>query len=297
MKIFKTISILAAAIFLSACQSPQRKVLVLDAETNVPISGAIVYASSADMLDVFGFGTCGLYKTDAQGETFVDEKCRVLSVLAAKEGYEYKHGYDENNIGNSIVATVKLPKEKSAIRHRAKVEPFKTFPDDAKTQAIAKELREYFAKRNVMMTTYGESCVIETKITVRDYKTKRPIPNAMILIRQHSHTSGHIETIVATDESGIASVSLELSYLSLFIDAGKEGYFPTKKYDKDLYKHGRITVELDTKRKPNDNGLLRTIVSDTSGFSRRPTNIPLWERYKAYYQKVGGSIVYVSETR
>ena len=103
--------------------------------------------------------------------------------------------------------------------------------------------------------------------------------------------------MVSTDANGVAVVPLELVYRWLTMDAGKEGYAPSKRFKKDYYKHGVYTIELGKKRNARLDGNLVMVVSDTSEFSKRPTDNALWERFKKYYKSAGGTLKYKSEQR
>lgn len=289
-----------AFVFLSAllcgCESVQRVVRVSDAETGAPISGAFVCASSADITE--RFGTSGLYKTDAKGEVKIDKYVPVISIVAGKEGYADVSAISEGVLRDGTLETqISLRKERQNVRREARVEVFKPFPTDEKSQSILDEMRSYFIRRNTIMAISGESTVIDAKIFVRDRQTKRPIANAMILVQQRVSAFSVKDFVVSTDSSGVAVVPLELVYRWLTMDAGREGYAPSKRFKKDYYRHGVYTIELGRKRNARLDGNLVMVVSDTSEFSKRPTDNALWERFKKYYKSAGGTLKYKSEQR
>lgn len=289
-----------AFVFLSAllcgCESVQRVVRVSDAETGAPISGAFVCASSADITE--RFGTSGLYKTDAKGEVKIDKYVPVISIVAGKEGYADVSAISEGVLRDGTLETqISLRKERQNVKREARVEVFKPFPSDDKSRAIVDEMRAYFTRRNTIMAISGESTVIDAKIFVRDRQTKRPIANAMILVQQRVSAFSVKDFVVSTDSSGVAVVPLELVYRWLTMDAGREGYAPSKRFKKDYYRHGVYTIELGRKRNARLDGNLVMVVSDTSEFSKRPTDNALWERFKKYYKSAGGTLKYKSEQR
>ncbi len=289
-----------AFVFLSAllcgCESVQRVVRVSDAETGAPISGAFVCASSADITE--RFGTSGLYKTDAKGEVKIDKYVPVISIVAGKDGYADVSAISEGVLRDGTLETqISLRKERQNVRREARVEVFKPFPSDDKSRAIVDEMRAYFTRRNTIMAISGESTVIDAKIFVRDRQTKRPIANAMILVQQRVSAFSVKDFVVSTDANGVAVVPLELVYRWLTMDAGREGYAPSKRFKKDYYRHGVYTIELGRKRNARLDGNLVMVVSDTSEFSKRPTDNALWERFKKYYKSAGGTLKYKSEQR
>ncbi len=289
-----------AFVFLSAllcgCESVQRVVRVSDAETGAPISGAFVCASSADITE--RFGTSGLYKTDAKGEVKIDKYVPVISIVAGKEGYADVSAISEGVLRDGTLETqISLRKERQNVKREARVEVFKPFPSDDKSRAIVDEMRAYFTRRNTIMAISGESTVIDAKIFVRDRQTKRPIANAMVLVQQRVSAFSVKDFVVSTDSSGVAVVPLELVYRWLTMDAGREGYAPSKRFKKDYYRHGVYTIELGRKRNARLDGNLVMVVSDTSEFSKRPTDNALWERFKKYYKSAGGTLKYKSEQR
>ena len=85
-RIFLFCAAFAACLLTAACGTFQRTVEVRDADTGVPVSGAFVYASTADI--VAPFAPCGLYKTDASGRVKIDDTARVLTIISGKEGYD-----------------------------------------------------------------------------------------------------------------------------------------------------------------------------------------------------------------
>lgn len=289
-----------AFVFLSAllcgCESVQRVVRVSDAETGAPISGAFVCASSADITE--RFGTSGLYKTDAKGEVKIDKYVPVISIVAGKEGYADVSAISEGVLRDGTLETqISLRKERQNVKREARVEVFKPFPSDDKSRAIVDEMRAYFTRRNTIMAISGESTVIDAKIFVRDRQTKRPIANAMVLVQQRVSAFSVKDFVVSTDANGVAVVPLELVYRWLTMDAGREGYAPSKRFKKDYYRHGVYTIELGRKRNARLDGNLVMVVSDTSEFSKRPTDNALWERFKKYYKSAGGTLKYKSEQR
>ena len=289
-----------AFVFLSAllcgCESVQRVVRVSDAETGAPVSGAFVCASSADITE--RFGTSGLYKTDAKGEVKIDKYVPVISIVAGKEGYADVSAISEGVLRDGTLETqISLRKERQNVKREARVEVFKPFPSDDKSRAIVDEMRAYFTRRNTIMAISGESTVIDAKIFVRDRQTKRPIANAMVLVQQRVSAFSVKDFVVSTDANGVAVVPLELVYRWLTMDAGKEGYAPSKRFKKDYYRHGVYTIELGRKRNARLDGNLVMVVSDTSEFSKRPTDNALWERFKKYYKSAGGTLKYKSEQR
>lgn len=289
-----------AFVFLSAllcgCESVQRVVRVSDAETGAPISGAFVCASSADITE--RFGTSGLYKTDAKGEVKIDKYVPVISIVAGKEGYADVSAISEGVLRDGTLETqISLRKERQNVKREARVEVFKPFPSDDKSRAIVDEMRAYFTRRNTIMAISGESTVINAKIFVRDRQTKRPIANAMVLVQQRVSAFSVKDFVVSTDANGVAVVPLELVYRWLTMDAGREGYAPSKRFKKDYYRHGVYTIELGRKRNARLDGNLVMVVSDTSEFSKRPTDNALWERFKKYYKSAGGTLKYKSEQR
>mgnify|MGYP002522588757 FL=1 len=292
----KIVAFIFLSVLLCGCESVQRVVRVSDAETGVPISGAFVCASSADITEQFG--TSGLYKTDAKGEVKIDKYVPVISIVAGKEGYADVSAISEGVLRDGTLETqISLKKERQNVKREARVEVFKPFPTDDKSQSILGEMRSYFTRRNTIMAISGESTVIDAKILVRDRQTKRPIANAMILVQQRVSAFSVKDFVVSTDSSGVAVVPLELVYRWLAMDAGKEGYAPSKRFKKDYYKHGVYTIELGKKRNARLDGNLVMVVSDTSEFSKRPTDNPLWERFKKYYKSAGGTLKYKSEQR
>lgn len=293
-RIFLFCAAFAACLLTAACGTFQRTVEVRDADTGVPVSGAFVYASTADI--VAPYAPCGLYKTDASGRVKIDDTARVLTIISGKEGYDLATVCDEGiKIGDELKTELKLKRENPSARHPARVLAFRAFPSNA--GEIVNEMSAYFGRRNTIMTTIGQEYVIDAKFVVRDHSTKRPIPDAMVHVRQRMPLFGQREYVVAADSKGIATVPLELNYARLVVDAGKEGYAPTKKFSPDLYKHGVYYVELSRKPRAGDSARPVMVVSDTSEFSRRQTDIPVWERFKKYYYKAGGTIKYISETR
>lgn len=289
-----------AFVFLSAllcgCESVQRVVRVSDAETGAPISGAFVCASSADITE--RFGTSGLYKTDAKGEVKIDKYVPVISIVAGKDGYADVSAISEGVLRDGTLETqISLRKERQNVKREARVEVFKPFPSDDKSRAIVDEMRAYFTRRNTIMAISGESTVIDAKIFVRDRQTKRPIANAMVLVQQRVSAFSVKDFVVSTDANGVAVVPLELVYRWLTMDAGREGYAPSKRFKKDYYRHGVYTIELGRKRNARLDGNLVMVVSDTSEFSKRPTDNALWERFKKYYKSAGGTLKYKSEQR
>lgn len=289
-----------AFVFLSAllcgCESVQRVVRVSDAETGAPVSGAFVCASSADITE--RFGTSGLYKTDAKGEVKIDKYVPVISIVAGKEGYADVSAISEGVLRDGTLETqISLRKERQNVKREARVEVFKPFPSDDKSRAIVDEMRAYFTRRNTIMAISGESTVIDAKIFVRDRQTKRPIANAMVLVQQRVSAFSVKDFVVSTDANGVAVVPLELVYRWLTMDAGREGYAPSKRFKKDYYRHGVYTIELGRKRNARLDGNLVMVVSDTSEFSKRPTDNALWERFKKYYKSAGGTLKYKSEQR
>ena len=289
----RVLQLLLVAVALWGCQSVQRKVVVVDSQTGAPVSGAFVYAYSYDAFDPLA--SHGLYLTDSNGEVLVKEKCKNFAVNVGKEGYNYaKIAEPAIKEGEMLVSKVKLTPEVSSGRNPVKMEMFRKFSSDEKTQSIVKQMYQYFNKRNVYMTTVGEPYIVEVEIYVVDYDTNEPIADAMLFVRSGSFAIGHFEDVVATNSDGIARVSVDLMSPSLRIDTGKEGYPPTKKFWKDKYKRGVYTVYLSKNKK---SGAKSIVLGDTSEFSKRKTNIRLWERFKTYYKKAGGSFRYLRETR
>ncbi len=295
MKLNLIFSAFAAAIVLAGCQSRHKIVSVRDADTGYPVSGAFVYAASSDSPDPFA--GCALLRTNENGKVSIDGYHSGLFILAGKEGYDVARSSEwagEIERGGIVETEIKLKKEGKHSCRLAKVEFFRPFPDDAESAAIAEEMSDYFGRRNTIVCTYGEPAVIDAKIVVRDRKTKKPVSNAMVLVQQRTSAFEVDDFITTTDSSGVAAVPLELFYSSLTIDAGKEGYYPSKRFRKNPYKHGVYEVEIGVKPKSSN---YIVVVSDTSEFSKRKTDIPLWERFKEYCKKVGVPIKYKSETR
>ena len=290
---FKILQVVVVALFLFGCQSMQRKVVVVDSQTGAPVVGAFVYAYSYDAFDPFA--SHGLYLTDSNGEVVVKERCKNFGFNVGKEGYNYVVS-DEPAVveGNMLVSKLKLPPEYDVGRRPVRIEMFRKFASDHQTQSIVKQMNQYFSKRNIYMATFGEPYIYESEIYVVDYDTNEPIANAMLFVRSGTFSNGRYEDIVVTNSDGIAKISIDLVSSGLYIDAGKEGYQPTKRFSRDRYKRGAFTVYLSKTRKP---GAKTIVLSDTSDFSKRKTNIALWERFKAYYQKTGGSFRYLRETR
>lgn len=292
----KIVVFIFLSALLCACGSVQRVVRVSDAETGAPVSGAFVCAASADITEPFG--TSGLYKTDSKGEVKIDKYMPVISIVAGKDGYADVSAISEGILRDGTLETqISLKKEPQNIKREARVKVFKPFPTDEKSQSILDEMRSYFIRRNTIMAISGESTVIDAKILVRDRQTKRPIANAMILVQQRVSAFSVADSVVSTDSNGVAVVPLELVYRWLTMDAGKEGYAPSKRFKKDYYKHGFYTIELGRKRDARLDGNLVMVVSDTSEFSKRPTDNALWERFKRYYKSAGGTLKYKSEQR
>ena len=292
-KILRVLQLLLVAVALWGCQSVQRKVVVVDSQTGAPVSGAFVYAYSYDAFDPLA--SHGLYLTDSNGEVAIKERCRNFAVSAGKEGYNYvKYAEPAVLEGDTLVSKLKLSPEEISGKYPVKIEMFRKFPSDNKTQSIVKQMYNYFSKRNVYMATVGEPYILEVEVYVVDADTNEPVNDAMLFVRSGSFANGHYEDIVATNSDGIAKVSIDLVSPSLRIDTGKEGYQPTKKFWKDQYKRGSYIVYLSKSKKSGSKSI---VLGDTSEFSKRKTNIRLWERFKAYYQKAGGSFRYLRETR
>ncbi|MBQ6534994.1 MAG: hypothetical protein IJI37_07460 [Opitutales bacterium] len=290
---FIKVSVLAAvlAALLCACQSAQRKVLVVDADTGAPISGAFVYAYSFDALDPFA--SHGLYKTDESGEAVVKEECSQFAASAGKEGYEYAHCYDApKNENGFLVSTVKLRREEGSAPHRVKIETFRKFSGDERTQAIAREMGAYFKKRNTIMATDGYPYIVEIAIKVIDADTGMPVPDALIFVRSGS-ISSMLEDVVATGADGAARASVNLLSKNFEIDTVGEGYLPTKRFSRNEYTQNSYTVFLSKTKK--DKAGMMILLRDISDFSRSKTNNTLWERFKAEYKKAGGSFKYLRE--
>ena len=221
-----------------------------------------------------------------------------ISIVAGKEGYADVSAISEGVLRDGTLETqISLRKERQNVKREARVEVFKPFPSDDKSRAIVDEMRAYFTRRNTIMAISGESTVIDAKIFVRDRQTKRPIANAMVLVQQRVSAFSVKDFVVSTDSSGVAVVPLELVYRWLTMDAGREGYAPSKRFKKDYYRHGVYTIELGRKRNARLDGNLVMVVSDTSEFSKRPTDNALWERFKKYYKSAGGTLKYKSEQR
>ncbi len=288
-KFFTVIALIICAIFISACQSRDRVVRVIDANTNIPISGALVYAHDYNAFDPFA--TSGLFKTGDDGTVFLGDSYSNILASAVKEGYEYTDASDTQDDGKSLVTTIKLIRETS-VNREPKIEMFKPFSSDSRTQSILKEMRQYFSKRNTIMVFEGQPYIVEVNIKVLDADTNEPISNAMVYVRSGSYSDGRLECIELSDENGNTRATMNLMSPSLNIDAGKEGYAPTKRFSKDPNKHGVYTVFLSKKGSAGS-----IVLGDTSEYSRRKTNIRNWERFKKYYISKGGTFKYLREVR
>lgn len=267
--------------------------MVVDSQTGAPISGAFVYAYSYDAFDPLA--SHGLYLTDSNGEVLVKERCSNFAASAGKEGYNYGLSYDTAvSEGNILVSKLKLTPDDMSVRRPAKIEIFRKFSSDKQTQSIVKQMNQYFSKRNTYMATFGEPYIFEAEIYVIDKDTNEPVADAMLFVRSGTFSGGRFEDVVVTNSEGIAKVSIDLLSPSLHIDTGKDGYPPTKKFWKDQYKRGSFVVYLSKDYKPRSKTI---VLADTSDFSRRKTNMRLWEKFKSYYKKSGGSFRYLRETR
>jgi hypothetical protein len=222
-KILRVLQLLLVAVALWGCQSVQRKVVVVDSQTGAPVSGAFVYAYSYDAFDPLA--SHGLYLTDSNGEVAIKERCRNFAVSAGKEGYNYvKYAEPAVLEGDTLVSKLKLSPEEISGKYPVKIEMFRKFPSDNKTQSIVKQMYNYFSKRNVYMATVGEPYILEVEVYVVDADTNEPVNDAMLFVRSGSFANGHYEDIVATNSDGIAKVSVDLVSPNLRIDTGKEGY-------------------------------------------------------------------------
>ena len=279
-----------AAAILSGCLGKSRIVSVNDAQTGLPIEGAFIYVADCDMLNPFN--THGLYKSDSNGLTPINERGSVIYVLAGKEGYSLWRTNESVDKGDFLETRINLKKEKEKSAYKARTEYFKRFPSDAESQKIASEIKSYFAKRNTRII-FDEDYdkIADSKIRVVDSETKKPIKSAMLLITVWAPHFSTKELLVETDEDGTATVSLEQEYQFSFIKTGKEGYFPSNRFKKDEYRHNSYNVELAKTGLPTDTSL-KLYVLNKKKFSKAPTDIPLWERYKTYIRSVGGDIFY-----
>ncbi len=289
-KLFTVIALSILTLFFSACQSRNSVVKVLDAETEAPISGAFVYARAYNALDPFA--PSGIFKTNSEGIVTLGSLHSDIIASAGKEGYEYTNAYDAKIEGESVVTTIKLARETQISNREPKFEMFKPFAKDSQTQSILAEMRRYFSKRNTIMIFEGQPYIVEVNIRVLDAETRAPIPNAMVYVRSGSYADGKLECVELSDENGNTRATMDLMSANLNIDAGKEGYAPTKKFSKDPYKHGVYTVLLSRKGSAGS-----IVLGDTSEYSRRKTNIRNWERFKKYYISKGGIFKYLREVR
>ena len=98
MKIYKIFSFAIFLPFIFGCAS-SHKVIVLDSDTEDPIENAFVFTCEGNMLNPFNYSA--LYKTDKDGQVYINESGDALLIVAGKFEYsmetDYKYRKEHND--------------------------------------------------------------------------------------------------------------------------------------------------------------------------------------------------------
>ena len=98
MKIYKIFSFAIFLPFIFGCAS-SHKVIVLDSDTKEPIENAFVFTCEGNMLNPFN--SSALYKTDKDGQVYINESGDALLIVAGKFEYsmetDYKYRKEHND--------------------------------------------------------------------------------------------------------------------------------------------------------------------------------------------------------
>ena len=117
MEIFKVFCFSFIALFAIGCAS-SHKVMVLDENTGEPIEGAFVFTCEGNMLNPFN--SSALYKTDKNGQAYINESGDALLIAAGKSGYSLETDYKYRKVcnDNSTLSKVYLRKRDNKTRNK-----------------------------------------------------------------------------------------------------------------------------------------------------------------------------------